>query len=155
MERPCITVLRDAGSFFICIFYKFHSFRNFMQTTERKHFGNLGNLGNLRNLKNLKNLKNYGSPTLRTLRFGRVNSKFGSFSTFSHRILGRFTTRFPMPSHSQTDVKPFSIHSQSILVLISIQSTIYKYLILQFYFKNKYINFRYMYQLQKSYKCWI
>ena len=54
-------------------------------------------------IRNLKNLKNYGSPTLRTLRFGRVNSKFGSFSTFSHRILGRFTTFFPIPRQCESN----------------------------------------------------
>ena len=41
-----------------------------------------------------------------------------------------------------------SNHSQSTLVPIPSQSTIYKYWILSILFENKYINFRYMYQLQ-------
>lgn len=41
-----------------------------------------------------------------------------------------------------------SNHSQSILVPIPSQSTIYKCWILSILFENKYINFRYMYQLQ-------
>ena len=53
-----------------------------------------------------------------------------------------------MSNGCQTDVKPFSIHSQSILVPILSQSTIYKCWILSILFENKYINFRYMYQLQ-------
>lgn len=32
-----------------------------------------------------------------------VNSKFRSFLGFNHRILGRFTTRFPMPYQSNTN----------------------------------------------------
>ena len=42
-----------------------------------------------------------------------VNSKFRSFLGFNHRILGRSTTRFPMPNGSQSILNPLSYQSQA------------------------------------------
>ena len=91
-------------------------------------------------------------PTLNvsTVIPGRVNMDFRLFC-IKFRL---FYNLFPMSNGCQTDVKPFSIHSQSILVPIPSQSTIYKCWILSILFENKYINFRYMYQLQNHTNVW-
>ena len=43
-----------------------------------------------------------------TVNLGRVNMNFGSFSAFGHKILGRFSTRFPMPYQSNTNLIPIN-----------------------------------------------
>lgn len=55
-----------------------------------------------------------------------------------------------MSNGCQTDAKPLSIHSHANAKSITSQSTIYKCFILSILFENKYINFRYMYQLQNN-----
>ena len=80
-----------------------------------------------------------------TINFG--SCQHGFWVVF--RLFGiKFRLFYNLFFRCQTDVKRMSNHSQSILVPISIQSTIYKCWILSILYENKSINFWYMYQLQ-------